>query len=162
MRQVLKGRYFHDGDFVSCSRRRCARHTWRAILAGIDVLKKGLIKRVCNGVTTRIWCDRWLPGHFAGYPLTPAEGQVVEMVSDLITDSGAGMKDLSGISFFLSTQMQSFECHYVLEGRIFGHGRKKGAITTLSSRLTGCRKTCVRKVKVIRMNLELHRKITGN
>ena len=59
------------------------------------------------------------------------------------------MKDLSGISFFLSTQMQSFECHYVLEGRIFGHGRKKGTVTTLSSRLIDCRKTCVSKGKVI-------------
>jgi len=73
--KVLTGRYFHDGDFASCSRRRRASHTWRAILAGRDVLKKGLIKRVCNGVTTRIWYDGWLPGHFAGYPLTPAEGQ---------------------------------------------------------------------------------------
>jgi len=52
--------------------------------------------------------------------------------------------------------MQSFECHYVLEGRIFGHERKEGTVTT------GCRKTCVSKVKVIRMNLELRRKIIGN
>jgi len=98
--KVLKGRYFHDGDFPSCSRRKHASYTWRAILAGREVLRKGLVKRVGDGLTTRIWHDRWLPGHFAGQPLMPAEGQAVETVSDLITDSGAWNEGLIRDIFF--------------------------------------------------------------
>lgn len=63
--------------------------TWRAILAGREVLIKGLIKRIGDGLTTRIWQDKWLPNHFLGRPLTPADGQTVETVSDLATESGA-------------------------------------------------------------------------
>ena len=37
-------------------------------------MRKGLIKRVCDGSTARIWHDRWLPGHFT-------DQQVVEKVS---------------------------------------------------------------------------------
>jgi hypothetical protein len=101
--KVLKGRYFHDGDFMSCSRRRRASSTWRAILAGREVLRKGLVKRVCDGLTTRIWHDRWMLGHFTGRPLTPAEGQDVEKVSDLITDSGAWNEGLIRDIFYMTT-----------------------------------------------------------
>lgn len=99
--KVLKGRYFHDGDFMPCSRRRRASSTWRAILAGREVLRKGLVRRVCDGLTIRIWHDRWLLGHFTGRPLTPEEGQDVEKVSDLITDSGAWNEGLIRDIFFL-------------------------------------------------------------
>jgi hypothetical protein len=56
--RVLKGRYFHDTDFMSATRKRLASSTWRAVLAGRDVLQHGLIKRVVNGETTNIWGDR--------------------------------------------------------------------------------------------------------
>ncbi|GJN11871.1 hypothetical protein PR202_ga30105 [Eleusine coracana subsp. coracana] len=43
--RVLTGRYYHDGDFMSCRRKKRASQTWRSILAGRDVLTMGLIKR---------------------------------------------------------------------------------------------------------------------
>ena len=63
-------------------------------------MRKDLIKRVCDGSATRIWQDRWLPGHFNGQPLTPAQGQIVEKVSDLITESGAWNEGLITDIFF--------------------------------------------------------------
>ena len=98
--RVLKGRYFHDEDFLSRTRKRRMSFTWRAILAGREVLKKGLTRRIGDGTTTRIWEDRWLPNHFAGRPLTPAEGQVVETVADLTTDSGDWNEELIRDIFF--------------------------------------------------------------
>jgi hypothetical protein len=52
--RVLKGRYYHDGDFLSSTRKRHESHTWRAILAGCDVLSRGLIRRIGNGESTNI------------------------------------------------------------------------------------------------------------
>jgi len=98
--RVLKGLYFHDEDFLSRTRKRRMSFTWRAILAGREVLKKGLTRRIGDGTTTRIWEDRWLPNHFAGRPLTPAEGQVVETVADLTTDSGDWNEELIRDIFF--------------------------------------------------------------
>lgn len=92
--RVIKGRYYHDTDFLSSTRKKHASHTWRAILAGRDVLSRGLIKRVGNGNSTNIWTDRWLPNHFGGWPLTPADGQPVSMVSDLLSENGQWDEDV--------------------------------------------------------------------
>jgi hypothetical protein len=83
----LKGRYFHDTDFLGSSRKKHASHTWRAILAAKEVLSKGMIKRIGDGNMTNIWRDRWIPMHFDARPLTPGDGQMVTMVSDLLTES---------------------------------------------------------------------------
>jgi len=86
--KVLKGRYYHDGEFVTSSRKRHASHTWKAILAGREVLNLGLIKRIGDGSLTNIWRDRWIPKHFQTKPLTPQDGQEVSRVSELITTDG--------------------------------------------------------------------------
>ena len=53
--RVLKGRYYHDSEFLSATRKKHASQTWRAILAGREVLYKGFIRRIGDGSTTRIW-----------------------------------------------------------------------------------------------------------
>ena len=85
---MLKGRYYHDGDFMHSTRRKRASHTWRAILAGREVLERGLIRRIGNGKQTNIWRDRWIPAHFDARPITPGDGQALTMVSELMTESG--------------------------------------------------------------------------
>jgi hypothetical protein len=86
--RVLKGRYFHDTDFMRSTRKKHASRTWRAILAGKEVLQKGMIKRIGDGSSTNIWSDRWISKHFDARPLTPRDGHVVSLASDLVTTSG--------------------------------------------------------------------------
>lgn len=86
--RVLKGRYFHDSDFLGSSQKKHASHTWRSIMAGKEVLERGLIKRIGNGASTDIWRDRWIPRHFNARPITPSQGQQVTLVSELLLDSG--------------------------------------------------------------------------
>lgn len=62
--RVLKGRYFHNSEFLECTSKRKASYTWRAILAGREALKLGLIKRVGDSASVRVWEDRWIPDHF--------------------------------------------------------------------------------------------------
>lgn len=86
--RVLKGRYFHDSEFMQSTRKKHASHTWRSILAGKEALLTGLFRRIGNGETTHIWNDRWIPKYFDGRPLTVAANQGVTMVSELIGDDG--------------------------------------------------------------------------
>lgn len=65
--RVLKGRYFHDSDFVHARRKKHASNTWQAILAGREALQTGLVRRVVDGVSTEIWTDKWLSNHFDGW-----------------------------------------------------------------------------------------------
>lgn len=82
--KVLKGRYFHDTDFMRATRKKHASSTWRAILAGREALQHGLIKREVNGEDTEIWGHRWISDHFDAKPITPrgANGPIV--VSELL------------------------------------------------------------------------------
>jgi len=58
--RVLRGKYFPNGDFLTATKRRHCSETWRAILHGRDVLKKGLIMRIGPGEVD-IWQDNWIP-----------------------------------------------------------------------------------------------------
>jgi len=92
--KVLKGRYFHDSDFLSASRKKHASHTWRAILAGREVLQQGLIRKIGNGSATNVWENRWIPNHFEGKPFTPPDGLNIDTVADLCTASGSWNEEL--------------------------------------------------------------------
>jgi hypothetical protein len=69
--RVLKGRYYHDSDFLTSTRKKHASHTWRAIMSGREVLAQGLIKRIGDGSSTDIRRNRWILNHFEARPLTP-------------------------------------------------------------------------------------------
>lgn len=74
---------------MTTSRRKHASHTWRAILEGREVLKKGLLKRIGDGTMTDIWRDRLIPNHFDGRPITELVNPQFQYVADLMTPSGA-------------------------------------------------------------------------
>lgn len=92
--KVLKGRYYHDSEFLSAICKKLASHTWQAILAGREVLHKVLVRQIGDGSSTRIWQDRWIPNHFSGKPITGPEQTQVNMVADLLTPSGAWNEEL--------------------------------------------------------------------
>jgi hypothetical protein len=69
--QVLRARYFSDGDVLRAKPKRIMSYTWRSILAGIEVLKKGLIWTIGDGITTATWTDDWIPRDHLRKPYTP-------------------------------------------------------------------------------------------
>ncbi|GJN28083.1 hypothetical protein PR202_gb16165 [Eleusine coracana subsp. coracana] len=44
--RVIKGKYFPHGNFLTATRKKKSSETWRAMLYGREILKKGLIKRI--------------------------------------------------------------------------------------------------------------------
>jgi hypothetical protein len=82
--KVLKGKYFHDRDFVTARRKRNSSHIWNAILYGREALSKGLIKRIGDGSSIRVWEDPWIPGNYSRKPLVRKDSAEVIMVSELI------------------------------------------------------------------------------
>ena len=97
--KVLKGRYYHDADFLIATRKKHASHTWRVILEGREVLKKGLLRRIGDGSMTNIWRDRWLPNHFSGLPITTPANPQVQLVADLMLPSGSWNVELMKANF---------------------------------------------------------------
>lgn len=78
---------------VSYQKETCKPHL-RAILAGRDVLQKGLVRRIGDGSSTRIYTDRWIPNHFEGRPITSDLNMPITWVAELMTPSGGWNEDL--------------------------------------------------------------------
>jgi hypothetical protein len=82
--QVLRGRYYHSGDFMNATAPRTASRTWRAILAGREALSQGIIRRVGTGESISIWEHNWIPSSRTLCPLFRPNAAPAEMVSELI------------------------------------------------------------------------------
>jgi hypothetical protein len=80
--KVLKGKYYPFCDFLSATKKRRSSATWRSILHGRDVLKRGLINRVGPGEISA-WGDNWIPGSQSLRPLVRRSTAVTERVCDL-------------------------------------------------------------------------------
>jgi hypothetical protein len=81
--RILKGKYFPNSDFLVATRRKKSSETWRAILHGREVLKKGLIKRVGPRASVNIWQDNWIPGIQGFKPRVRLTGATVSTVDEL-------------------------------------------------------------------------------
>jgi hypothetical protein len=82
--RVVRGKYYHGSDFMCANKKRNSSHVWRAILHGRDALSKGLIKRVGDGSTIRIFDDPWIPANSNGRPLCKPIEAKATTVGELI------------------------------------------------------------------------------
>ncbi|KAE8804646.1 Alanyl-tRNA synthetase [Hordeum vulgare] len=88
-RRVLKGRYYPDTEFVQATVPHSASATWRAIVAGREVLKLGLLRRIGDGTSVNVWTDKWIPTTATMIPTERPPGATVAFASELI-DTYAG------------------------------------------------------------------------
>lgn len=58
---VLKGLYFPRCDFLQAGKGSRASWIWSSILEGRDLLLKGLVWRVGDGKSIKVWDDKWIP-----------------------------------------------------------------------------------------------------
>lgn len=59
-------------------------YTWRSILQGIELMKKGIVWRVGRGDNVHIWSDPWMPTRVARKVSTPRASCVLTRVAELI------------------------------------------------------------------------------
>ena len=69
--RVLLGKYARDVSFLNCLVPSSAFHGWRSILAGREILRKGLSWMVGNGESIKVWSDLWLSFSSPTQPMGP-------------------------------------------------------------------------------------------
>lgn len=98
--RVLKGKYYHDHEFMSAKNKRGSSHIWRAILHGREGLKLGLIKRVGDGSSIHPWEDPWIPFNHGFKPLIQLPDAAISRVEELIdADNGEWNMNLINANF---------------------------------------------------------------
>jgi hypothetical protein len=86
--RVLKARYYPNGDLIDTVFTGNPSSTWTAISYGLELLKKGMIWRVGNGRSIRVWRDNWIPRISNGKSLTPRGNRRIRRVSELLDEQG--------------------------------------------------------------------------
>lgn len=81
--RVLLGKYAWNSSFLDCPIPSTASHGWRSILAGRELLKKGLSWTVGNGERIRVWQDPWLS---CDAPLTPIGPSTLATTNLMVSD----------------------------------------------------------------------------
>lgn len=83
--RILLNKYCRDADLLSCSAPNAMSHGWRGILAGREVLRKGMSWCVGDGASIRVWSDKWLSTDQQLTPIGPPTLQNVNLrVKDLM------------------------------------------------------------------------------
>ncbi|XP_038717940.1 uncharacterized protein LOC120011012 [Tripterygium wilfordii] len=92
--RLLKARYFPHTSFLAASRGHSPSFVWSSMLAGREILMKGLHWRVGNGATISVWNDKWIPSSPNGLPESPIGGNDINLkVSKLIDSESRSWND---------------------------------------------------------------------
>jgi hypothetical protein len=67
--RVLRAKYYPRGNLLDTVAAGEASQTWRAIEYGLELLKKGVVWRVGDGASIKIWRDNWLPRPYSMKPI---------------------------------------------------------------------------------------------
>ncbi|XP_073355407.1 uncharacterized protein [Aegilops tauschii subsp. strangulata] len=82
--RVLKARYFPNTSILDAIPHPGISYTWRSILKGVALLKEGLICRVGDGTSIKIWSDPWLNREGLRTPKTPRGRCLLTRVCELV------------------------------------------------------------------------------
>lgn len=83
--KVLLEKYCHDTSFLDCETKSNSSHGWKGILAGKEVMRKGLHWLVGSGEHINVWKDPWLSTSQPSIPYGPPTKQNSELkVKDLL------------------------------------------------------------------------------
>lgn len=101
--RVLQGRYFPNGDFWSTACPRSASYTWRSIIHGRDMLKRGVLWRVGDGKSINWRRDWWIPDSPPGtlLPILPLPDGVT--VHGFLNEQGDDWEESTVRAFFNET-----------------------------------------------------------
>lgn len=58
--RAIEGKYHSDHSIIEPMPKNGMSYVWRSILKGVQLLKKGIIRRVRDGRNINIWTDPWL------------------------------------------------------------------------------------------------------
>lgn len=58
--RLLRSRYFPHSSMMECSVGTRPSYAWRSIIHGRELLSRGLLRTIGDGIHTKVWLDRWI------------------------------------------------------------------------------------------------------
>lgn len=88
--RVLKAKYFPNGELLDTVFPQSMSPSWRAVVFGLELLKEGLIWRVGDGKSIKIWRHSWLPRDLGLRVLGKTRPCRLKWVAQLLDEEGSG------------------------------------------------------------------------
>jgi hypothetical protein len=82
--QVLRAKYYPNGNALQATDVDGMSYTWRSVLKGMALLRKGIIWRIGDGRSIHIWNDRWIPRGTTRRPCSHRGRHLIQWVNELI------------------------------------------------------------------------------
>ena len=82
--KVLSAKYFPRKSIPEATPRKGISYTWRIILKGLKLLKRGIIWRVGNGNSIKVWTDPSIPQVGTRTVISQKEHNLITKVWELI------------------------------------------------------------------------------
>ncbi|XP_074306435.1 uncharacterized protein LOC141641679 [Silene latifolia] len=120
MVRVLGGKYFPNRSFMKVELGTSPSYTWRSIYEAKEALMVGIRRRVCNGLSTRVWYDPWVSGTKTRMVLSPMDAADDELLAAELLDVSGKAWDISKVRKFF----HPFEQQHILNTRIGGSGEE--------------------------------------
>nr|XP_051221174.1 uncharacterized protein LOC127339353 [Lolium perenne] len=99
--RLLKAIYFPNSSILEAELGPHPSKIWRSILDGREVLAQGLIRRIGDGRTTKIWEHNWLPRDTNMRPIVSLKQNPPILVSHLIDETSSTWREEIIREFFL-------------------------------------------------------------
>jgi hypothetical protein len=135
--RMLKAVYFPNGDILTAKVGTHPSQIWRSILEGRDALRIGLIRRIRDGRSTKVWTQNWLPRDEWLRPVALREEEDIPwMVSELIDHQTKTWDLLKLQKFFYPMDIEVISnvplCHRVAVDFWAWHWEKSGVFSVRS------------------------------
>jgi hypothetical protein len=134
--QILRAKYFPNGNILQAKPVRGMSYTWGSILKGIKLVKKGMICRIGNENSVHIWNGPWTPRGITRQPTSHRGQNLIQWVNELI-DPSTGQWDVAMVQqTFHPDDVQTILAIPVggdFDDYIAWHFDKKGVFTVKSA-----------------------------
>lgn len=67
--RVYEGMYFSSKSFLECGKGYRPSYAWRSINHGRELLVRGLLKSIGDGVKTKVWLEKWVMEEYPRRPI---------------------------------------------------------------------------------------------
>ncbi|KAI4969081.1 hypothetical protein ZWY2020_046411 [Hordeum vulgare] len=91
---LLRAKYFPNGNLVDTVFTGNASAVWRGLEHGLQLVKKGMLWRVGNGMNIKVWRDPWIPRGMPFIPITPRRNCRLKRVHEFLNEQGGWRVDL--------------------------------------------------------------------
>jgi hypothetical protein len=104
--RLLKAKYFPNGNLLDTAFPTNQSPTWKAIVHGLDLLKKGVCWRIGRGDSVRIWRDPWIPRGWERKPIGKRGSCGLKWVSQLIDEARMEWREEIVYEYFRDVDVQ--------------------------------------------------------